>query len=253
MCDHVRMQMELANRTAIVTGGSSGIGYATAVALAHRGANVMICGRTGASLARAVESAVGAGLDISSQQCDMGSPEQIEALVEATVAGFGGLDIVVNNAAHIEMGAIESLSVDDFDQTFAVNVRGPMLLARAALPHLRASDHAAIVNLSSVAAEMGGATMALYRSSKLALDGLSTVMAKEWGCDGIRVNTVMPGKVDTETAAIDEQMIELAKMATPLGRLADPAELAAAICYLVSDAASYITGATLRVDGGVAF
>jgi NAD(P)-dependent dehydrogenase (short-subunit alcohol dehydrogenase family) len=247
------ISIDLDGRTAIVTGGSSGIGFATAVALATRRANTMICGRSTASLDAAVATARQAGLTIESHPCDVGSAEQIDALVDVTVERFGGLDIVVNNAAFIEMAPLESLSVDDFDQTFAVNVRGPLLLSQAALPHLRASDHAAIVNLSSVAAEMGGANMGLYRSSKLALQGLSTVMAKEWGLDGIRVNTVMPGKVDTETAAIDEQMIELAKMATPLGRLAEPAELAEAICYLVSDAASYITGATLRVDGGVAF
>jgi NAD(P)-dependent dehydrogenase (short-subunit alcohol dehydrogenase family) len=93
--------------------------------------------------------------------------------------------------------------------------------------------------------------MALYRSSKLALLGLTKVMAKEWGADGIRVNAVSPGKVDTDDAGIDEDMIELAKMATPLGRLAEQSEIADAVCYLISDQASYVTGATLTVDGGV--
>ncbi|MGI9600851.1 MAG: SDR family NAD(P)-dependent oxidoreductase [Acidimicrobiales bacterium] len=247
------MTDEFAGRTAIVTGGGTGIGFATAVALGARGAAVMICGRSSASLDKAVSRAADQGVALAAQPCDVGSPTDITALVDATVATFGGIDIVVNNAAAIEMAAIEDVTVADFDQTFAVNVRGPMLLAQAALPHLRASDNASIVNISSVAVEMGGATMAMYRSSKLALLGLSAVMAKEWGGDGIRVNSVMPGKVDTETAAIDPQMIEMAKLATPLGRLAEPEELADAICYLAGDQASYITGATLRVDGGVSF
>ncbi len=139
------MDKDVADRTAIVTGGGTGIGYATAVALS--------------------------GLTISSQTCDVGSPDDITALVDATVQRFDGIDILVNNAAYIEMAAIEDASVAAFDQTFAVNVRGPMLLAQAALPHLRESDHASIVNISSVAVEMGGATMGLHRSSKMALLG----------------------------------------------------------------------------------
>ncbi len=247
------MDHELAGRAAIVTGGSSGIGFATALAFPRPGAGVVICGRSTASLDHAVEQAATDGLTLHAQPCDMARHDDIERLVAATVERLGGIDIVVNNAAHIEMAPIEELSSDDFDLAFAVNVRGPMLLSQHALPFLRASGHAAIVNVSSVAVEMGGSTTALYRSSKMALLGLTAVMAKEWGGAGIRVNSVMPGKVDTESAAIDPATIELAKLATPLGRLAEPDELADAITYLVSDRAGYITGATLRVDGGVSF
>ena len=247
------MELELIGRTAIVTGGSAGIGLATAIALAERGANVAICGRSADRLADAATQAAASGVDLFTRVCDIADPDAIGALVDAVAERFGGIDIVVNNAASIRMASIEDLTVSDFDETFATNVRGPMLLAVAALPYLRRSDAAAIVNVSSVAVEMGGATMAMYRSSKMALLGLTTVMAKEWGAEGIRVNSVMPGKVDTDSAAIDPATIELAKLATPLGRLGEPAELADAICYLVSDRAGYITGATLRVDGGVSF
>lgn len=247
------MEQDLDARTAIVTGGGRGIGQATAEALATRGANVVICGRSTDALDKAQSEARDANLNIVSQPCDVSSPEDIAELVGVTVEAFGGIDIVVNNAAFIQMTPLDQVSVEEFDQTFAVNVRGPMLLAQAALPHLKRSAGASIVNISSVAVAMGGQTMALYRASKLALLGLTKVMAKEWGADGIRVNSVMPGKVDTADAAIEPEMVELAKLATPLGRLAEPGEIADAICYLVSDHASYITGATLTVDGGVSF
>lgn len=247
------MAQDFDARTAIVTGGGRGIGQATAEALATRGANVVICGRSATALNKAQSTAREAGLNIVAQPCDVSSPEDIAELAGITVEAFGGIDIVVNNAAFIQMTPLDQVSVEEFDQTFAVNVRGPMLLAQAALPHLKASDAASIVNISSVAVAMGGQTMALYRASKLALLGLTKVMAKEWGADGIRVNSVMPGKVDTADAAIEPEMVELAKLATPLGRLAEPGEIAEAVCYLVSDRASYITGATLTVDGGVSF
>lgn len=247
------MQQDLDGRSAIVTGGGRGIGQATAEAMAARGANVMICGRSADALGAAVAQARDAGLRLRSRPCDVSSPDDIKTLIAATVETLGSIDIVVNNAAFIQMNPLDQVSVEEFDQTFAVNVRGPMLLAQAALPHLQASPAASIVNLSSVAIQMGGETMALYRASKLALSGLTTVMAKEWGRYGIRVNSVMPGKIDTAEAAIDPETVELAKLATPLGRLAETSEIADAICYLVSDRASYITGATLTVDGGVSF
>jgi NAD(P)-dependent dehydrogenase (short-subunit alcohol dehydrogenase family) len=244
---------DLEARTAVVTGGGRGIGRAIAEALAARGADVMICGRSTEALSQAVEGARQGGLSLSAHRCDLAAPEDIDELVDVTVETFGGVDIVVNNAAFIQMTPLDEVSVEEFDQTFAVNVRGPMLLAQAALPHLKGSNAGAIVNISSVATQMGGRSMALYRASKLALLGLTKVMAKEWGGHGIRVNSVMPGKVDTAEAAIDPEMIELAELATPLGRLAEASEIAEAVCFLVGDHASYITGATLTVDGGVSF
>jgi NAD(P)-dependent dehydrogenase (short-subunit alcohol dehydrogenase family) len=247
------MTPDLTGQTAIVTGGGRGIGRAIAEGLARRGAGVVICGRSVPVLEETVAAATAAGLAMTAHRCDVAVPDQIDALVAASVERHGGLDIVVNNAAAIGMKSLEDVSVDEFDHTFAVNVRGPMLLAVAALPHLRRSGTAAIVNISSVAVDMGGATMGLYRSSKVALAALTKVMAKEWGGDGIRVNAVTPGKVDTEEAAIDDDMVELAKMATPLGRLAEPSEIADVVCFLVGDQAAYITGATIVVDGGVSF
>lgn len=247
------MTPDLTGRTAIVTGGGRGIGRAIAEGMAGRGASVVICGRSTSVLDEAVAAAADAGLAVSAHPCDVSAPDQIDTLVAATVERHGGIDIVVNNAAAIQMNSLEDVSVEEFDHTFAVNVRGPMLLAVAALPHLRVSAGAAIVNISSVAVDMGGATMGTYRSSKVALAALTKVMAKEWGSDGIRVNAVTPGKVDTEDAAIGDDMVELAKLATPLGRLAEPGEIADAVCFLVGDQAAYITGATIVVDGGVSF
>ena len=247
------MTTDLTGRTAIVTGGGRGIGRAIAEGLAGRGARVVICGRSATVLDETVAAAADAGLVVSAHPCDVAAPDQIDALVAATVERHGGVDIVVNNAAAIQMNSLEDVTVEQFDHTFAVNVRGPMLLAVAALPYLRASAGAAVVNISSVAVDMGGATMGMYRSSKVALAALTKIMAKEWGSDGIRVNAVTPGKVDTADAAIDDDMVELAKLATPLGRLAGPSEIADAVCFLVGDQAAYMTGATIVVDGGVSF
>lgn len=247
------MQHDLEERTAIVTGGGSGIGRATAEALATRGADVVICGRSADTLHIVESQARDGGSSIVGQRCDVSSPDDIDELVAMAVETYGGIDIVVNNAAFIQMTPLDEVTVDEFDQTFAVNVRGPMLLAQTALPHLKDSDAASIVNISSVAVQMGGPTMALYRASKLALLGLTKVMAKEWGSLGIRVNSVSPGKVDTANDNIEPEMVELAKLATPLGRLATTSEIADVICYLVSDRASYVTGATVTVDGGVSF
>ena len=183
--------------------------------------------------------------------CDVADPAAIEDLVAAAVARFGAVDGVVNNAAHVEMEALDHVGVDTFDHTFAVNVRGPLLVARTALPHLRESPRGAVVNITSVAVEMGGATMGLYRASKAALAGLTKVMAKEWGPDGVRVNAVSPGKVDTEDAGIDDDLVAMAKLATPLGRLGDTGEIAEVVAWLLGPGSSYVTGATLTVDGGV--
>lgn len=241
----------LSGRAAIVTGGGGGIGSATARQLAAAGASVMICGRTAASLESVVEVITADRGRAASHVCDLSEPDQIEQLVAATVEAFGSIDIVVNNAAFIEMTLLEDVSVAEFDKTFALNVRAPMLLAADALPYLRESSSPSIVNIISVAVEMGGSTMGLYRASKVALAGLTKVMAKEWGRDGIRVNAVSPGKVDSANDNVGDDMVELAKMATPLGRLAEPDEIADVICFLAGDQSSYITGSTLTVDGGV--
>lgn len=233
--------------TALVTGGASGIGAATAALLSERGARVAVADLTPAADPRHL-----------SVDCDVTSRSSVAAAVAATVEGFGGLDVVVNNAG---IGAVGDVSANDDEQwrrLFDVNVVGMARVAAVAMDHLRQSDHAAIVLTSSVVATLGVPGRAAYAASKGAVQALTLAMAADHVREGIRVNCVAPGTTDTPwvgrllAAADDPGAASAALQARqPLGRLIHADEVARGIAYLASPLSGSTTGTILTVDGGM--
>lgn len=243
----------LDGRVAIVTGGSRGLGRAMAKGLAAAGARVVIASRKPdacEAVVREIEAAGGEGLAVPTH---VGRTDELERLVEKTVAELGGISIVVNNAANPLGGMLTDSTDLAFEKAYEVNVRAPLTLASRALPHLVASGHGSVINMITVAAFSGGEHMGLYTSSKAALWNLTTVMSKEWGPQGVRVNAIAPGPFATdmmEAASGIPELEELILSSLIIKRMADPSEIVGAALYLASDASSYVTGSVLRVDGG---
>jgi NAD(P)-dependent dehydrogenase (short-subunit alcohol dehydrogenase family) len=233
---------------ALVTGGASGIGLAAASLLAERGARVAV-------LDRDVD---GVEPPLLALRADVTDDAAVRAAVEDAAERLGGLDVLVNNAGVGAAGTIEDNPDDEWRRVFDVNVLGMVRVARAALPHLRASEHAAIVNTCSIAATAGLPNRALYSATKGAVLSLTLAMAADHIADGVRVNCVNPGTVDTPwvarlLAAAPDAAAERAALEArqPIGRLVEAAEVAEAIAYLASPAAGATTGTALPVDGGM--
>lgn len=233
---------------ALVTGGASGIGLATAQMLASRGARV-------ACLDLRPD---GVEAPLLGVECDVTDDEQVRAAVGRVIEDFGGLDVLVNNAGTGARGSVADNSDDEWRAVLDVNVLGVARVTRAALPALRRSERAAVVNTCSVAAVTGLPQRALYSASKGAVHALTLAMAADHLADGIRVNCVLPGTADTPwvqrlLAAAPDPAAELAALEArqPSGRLVDAAEVAHAICSLASPGAGATTGVALPVDGGL--
>jgi len=240
--------MELKDLRALVTGGASGIGLATARLLAARGARVACLDLKPEGLP---EPLLGFGADVRDDA-------SVRAGVAAAAEALGGLDVLVNNAGIGAQGTVETNPDDEWLRVLDVNVVGLVRVTRAALPHLRASRHAAIVNTCSIAATAGLPARALYSASKGAVQSLTLAMAADHVREGIRVNCVNPGTVDTpwvrrllDTAPDPEAELAALRARQPSGRLVSAEEVAAAIAYLASPAAGSTTGTVLAVDGGM--
>jgi NAD(P)-dependent dehydrogenase (short-subunit alcohol dehydrogenase family) len=245
------MTDDLTGSTALITGGNSGIGRAAALSLARLGAYVVLSGRDAGRGEQVVAAIRGEGGRADFVAADLGDEASARQLArQAAELGGGHVDILVNNAGIFPFGPTHEASEADFDQVFAVNVRAPFFLVAELAPGMAKRGHGAIINVTTMVAEFGAPQMALYGSSKAALVLLTKSWAAEYGSSGVRVNAVSPGPTRTEgTAAMGEALDQLAS-AAPSGRPGLPEEIAAAITYLASDAASFVQGAVLPVDGG---
>ena len=245
------MTNDLTGSTVLITGGNSGIGRATGMSLARLGAHVVLSGRDagrGEQAAAAIRAEGGRADFVAADLGDEASARQLAR--QATELGGGHVDILVNNAGIFSFGPTHEASEADFDRVFAVNVKAPFFLVADLAPAMAKRGHGAIINVTTMVAEFGAPEMALYGSSKAALVLLTKSWAAEYGPDGVRVNAVSPGPTRTEgTAAMGEALDQLAS-AAPSGRPGLPEEIAAAITYLAGDAASFVHGAVLPVDGG---
>lgn len=245
------MSANLSDSVALITGATSGIGKATAVALADLGAHVLVGGRDAARGEAVVASIRAGGGKADFLDVDLGSAESARDLARRAIdAGGGRVDILINNAAIFPMGPTPSVSEEQIDAAFALNVKVPYVLVAELAPAMAARGKGAIVNVGTMAAEFGIPGMALYGSTKAALVLLTKAWAAEFGPNGVRVNAINPGPTRTEgTAHLGDAIDGFAALA-PAGRPASPEEIAASIAYLVSDEASFVHGAIFAIDGG---
>ena len=243
---------DLEGKTALVTGSTSGIGKAAALALAARGAHVLVVGRNEERAEQVVAEIEGNGGRASFRLTTLGDLESARELVEwATEAGDGHVDVLVNNAGVSLLGPSNAATEAEFDETFALNVKIPFFLVASLAPAMAERGWGSIVNVSTMVASFGQPGMAMYGASRAALELLTKAWAAEYGRRGVRVNAVAPGP--TRTPAVERIGVDMANQIAalaPAGRLGEPEELAAAIVFLASDDASFVHGVTLAVDGG---
>ena len=243
---------DLTGRVAVVTGGTRGIGRSIAEGYVLAGAKVVVASRKADACAETqahLESMGGEALGVATH---MGDLDAVQALVDATVDRFGRLDIVVNNAANALTQPLGQFTPEAWEKSFGVNLRGPIFLIQAALPYLKESPCAAIVNVLSAGAFIPSANVSMYSAAKAGMHAFTRAMAREWAPFGIRVNALAPGTVDTDMVRNNppEYQETMAK-AAPMGRAAHADEMVGPALLLVSDAGSFITGEVLAADGGL--
>jgi NAD(P)-dependent dehydrogenase (short-subunit alcohol dehydrogenase family) len=245
-----------AGKVAIVTGASSGIGRATAIALAHGGASVVAVGREPSTLEEAVAECAHAGGTAIAIAADLTAAASPDEIVQRTVTRFGSVDVVVNAAGIIAMGTTDGTADELWDRVMALNVRAPFRLMRAAFPYLK-ERRCTVVNVSSVNGQRVFPNLAAYNTSKAALDQLTRCAAIDWAPHGVRVNAVCPGVTVTNLhrrSGMSEEayasFLVRSKETHPLGRPGQASEIAALILFLASDQAGWVTGETIAIDGG---
>ena len=244
---------DLTGRVAIVTGGTRGIGRAMSEALVAAGATVVVASRKAEACAETEAALRAAGGEALGIAAHMGDLDAIAAVVATTMARYGRLDIVINNAANPLGMPINSITPAAWEKSFSVNLQGPVFLAQAAHPHLAASPCAAILNVLSVGAITWSPAMSMYSGAKAGLLAFTRNMAAEWAVDGIRVNALAPGTVDTDMVRnTGEASMQRMREISLQKRIAAPSEMVGPALFLVSDASSYVTGQLLVADGGYA-
>jgi len=242
----------LKDKVALVTGASQGIGRDTALALAEAGAGIVVAARNEEKLAALVKDITAAGGEAFAVKMDVAEPEQIKAGFKAILEKLGRLDILVNNAAITRDGLALRMKADDWDAVIRTNLTGAHLCTQQALSTMMRARAGRIINISSVVAEMGNAGQANYVAAKAGLIGLTKAIAMEIASRNITVNAVAPGFVETPmTDVLSAEVKENLKTRIPLGRMGRPRDVAAAIVFLASDEAGYITGHVLDVNGGM--
>jgi NAD(P)-dependent dehydrogenase (short-subunit alcohol dehydrogenase family) len=245
----------LQNKVALVTGGLRGIGRAIALAMAAAGADLVIAGRSMETAAATVQEIEGLGRRCTIVQADVAAEDAVKGLIDTALQAYGRLDILVNNAAIAPFKSIDDMTLSEFSQVLEVNLKGPWLCAKYALPELK-RRRGVILNITSTSAHHGGATAggSAYDASKGGLQQLTYSLAAEFSAFGIRVNAIAPGTIITERAesqAFADSELGRGELArTPIGRLGRPEDVAQVAVFLASDASAYINGTTIIVDGG---
>jgi NAD(P)-dependent dehydrogenase (short-subunit alcohol dehydrogenase family) len=247
--DSSRVSFGLGGRVCIVTGGSQGIGEACVRRFAREGAKVVV-----ADVADGPGQALAKALGAMYVHCDVGDKAQVDALVAAVMKAHGRIDVLVNNAGIFKAAEFLEVSEEDFDAVLRVNLKGSFLMGQAVAREMARAGRGSIVNMSSVNGVLTIPTISSYNVSKGGINQLTRVMALSLADKGVRVNAVAPGTIATELAAKAVLTSEDAKMRimmrTPMKRLGEPSEVADAVAWLASDAASYVTGEIVVVDGG---
>jgi len=244
----------LDHKVAIITGASKGIGKAIARALGQQGAKLVIASRKQEAVDETASELVAEGMEAIGIAAHMGDRQQVKNLVEKTITHFGGIDIIVNNAATNPLfGPITASDSTAFDKIMDVNLKGPLELCKLAYPSMKGRGGGSVINISSIEGLTPGTGLGLYSISKASLIALTKVLAKEWGADKIRANVICPGLVRTkfsEALTGNEKILKhvLARQALP--QVAEPDDIAGLALFLASDASSFCTGAVYTADGG---
>ncbi len=246
--------LTLENRVAVVTGASRGIGRAVAFELAAQGATVVINYNSSAKSAEEVVAKIEAeGGKAAAFQADVSNFEQAQNLIKFAIDTFGNLDILVNNAGITRDGLIMMMKEDDWDAVINTNLKSTFNCAKAAVRHMMRKRYGRIINIASVAGQMGNPGQTNYSASKAGQIGFTKALAREVASRKVTVNAVAPGFVDTEILdALPKETLEAALKLVPLGRMGTPEEIAHAVAFLADERAAYITGQALGIDGGMA-
>ena len=246
-------QFDMSGKVAVVNGASRGIGEAIAKGLADCGALVVLSSRRQESVQKVADEIVAAGGKAVAKACHAGRLDEIEELFDYVKNEFGRLDILINNAAtNPYYGPATDLTPKAFDKTVDINLKGPYFMLSGAVPIMAESGGGSVVNVASIAALISLPGQAVYSMTKAGLVSITRSFAKEYGQQGIRVNAILPGVVETKLASalIEDPGVQKWLSRLPAGRAAQPHEMVAGVLYLVSDQATYTTGTTLVMDGG---
>jgi len=254
--NRISQLFRLDGKVALVTGASKGIGQAMALGLAESGASVVLSSRKQEAVDAVAEAIKADGLEATGIAANMGNIEDIQSLVEQTVEVYGGLDVIINNAAaNPVFGPIQNTDERAFDKIIDVNLKGPFELCKQAWPIMKQRGGGSIIHISSIGGLTPEAGIGIYSVSKAAIINMTKAMAQDWGADNIRVNTICPGLIKTKFSEAlwnDESSLERFVKRIPLGRIGEPGDITGLAVYLASAASAYCSGGVYMVDGGYA-